>query len=494
MNWNIFISYSRTDDQPLVGDPIGWVERFQRDLKVAVSQAIGLRQVEIWTDKRVDGNEYFADTIDEVTAQSSLLVPIISNAYLLDESGWLRRERESFVRGAVESGGLRLGNKSRICPILRHKVNKDDPRFPEEIRALNLKHKFYDDEGHDLRGDLYRDRITDVADTIRSMLEELEKHKASVPSSKRSSKLVYLATATPDVEFERRKIAEELTRKGYSILPDGRLPVAEDEMQEAIDKDLSSCGISVHLVGANLDQIPKETSRAIELQHAAAQYQSAKGLIQVVWTPGYLDLDKLMDAVSGAAKSFYANLKEPKGFEYSRENFERLLSFVLSKLERIQSPGSNCVDVDLPPGVMRKAYFVCDFHDRDVLKPIEEKFLARDWWVEFPPETDDEKNFKELSELHMRDCQAFVIYYGSANKLWVDVQRVEYRQANLKGDKRHAPLYSKWIYRGPKESADKRQYGPKEDYRLEGDFQNPFTDEFIDRLTTTRPAPKSGNA
>jgi hypothetical protein len=39
---------------------------------------------------------------------------------------------------------------------------------------------------------------------------------------------------------------------------------------------------------------------------------------------------------------------------------------------------------------------------------------------------------------------------------------------------------------GPLENPDKQGYGPKEDYRLDGDFEHPFTDEFIERVITTR--------
>src|ERR1700730_14480169 len=149
MQWHIFLSYARKDDRAVSSETTGWITGFSRDLEIAVTQTRG-QTVAIWYDKRLDGNEYFADSIDTGLANSSLLVPVVSPSYIEDESGWLKKERETFVAAAGTTGGLRLGNKSRICPVFKNRVDRN--RLPTELAALNDKYKFYDDAtGYPLR-------------------------------------------------------------------------------------------------------------------------------------------------------------------------------------------------------------------------------------------------------------------------------------------------------------------------------------------------------
>jgi hypothetical protein len=176
MQWHIFLSYARKDDRPVGYETIGWITRFSADLETSVTQVRG-KTIQVWYDKRLDGNEYFADSIDVGLANSSLLVPVVSPSYIEDESGWLRREREAFIAATALNGGLRLGNKSRICPVFKTQVDKT--RLPEELSALNCKYRFYDNAtGHPLRGDRYNDLLFDFAHTTVRMLQSLEKRGA----------------------------------------------------------------------------------------------------------------------------------------------------------------------------------------------------------------------------------------------------------------------------------------------------------------------------
>jgi hypothetical protein len=176
MQWHVFISYARKDNKPIGYETVGWITRFSKDLETAVTQARG-KTVTIWVDRRLDGNEYFADSIGDGLANSSLLVPVVSPSYIEDESGWLTRERKAFIDGTAESGGLRLGNKSRICPVFKSRFDKD--RLPAEIADLNHKYKFYDEEtGHPLRRELYQNLVIDFAETAANMLTAMERPRS----------------------------------------------------------------------------------------------------------------------------------------------------------------------------------------------------------------------------------------------------------------------------------------------------------------------------
>lgn len=484
MNWHVFISYSHKDDLKLSSETYGWVTAFAQDLKVALER-VGVTEPKIWMDKKeLDGNELFKHTIDEATASSSILVPVISPFYIQDEHKWLKKERDEFIAAAVRAGNLRVGNKSRICPVIKQAVNEKD--LPTELADINLKYEFYDENKKPLRDHAYGDRVEEVANTIKNMLENLENLKAPAPAPKRSPRLVYLATATSDVEDRRKQIADELKAIGFEILP-STSQAAPETNPTAIEQDLGRCCLSVHVIGAALKS---PSRRAVEIQHQLAVQETERGLMQIVWLPGFLVMDEFMENMDEAEKSFYERLSQTKGElqKFVRGRQEPLLSFIKKTLESIQDRGPLIPGNDLPPGVMPKAYLVCEPLERELLKDVEREFLARDWFVEFPPDTTDEATFTKLHQRHLTDCQAFIIYYGKAESDWVDLQRTDYRAANFV-NRRAAPLYSKWIYRGPVETPKKRGYSRKEDYEFEGDFQQAYSKEFIEKVTKARRAP-----
>jgi hypothetical protein len=59
---HVFISYAHMDNQPLTPDQQGWVSRFHASLEVMLSMRLG-RKAEIWRDKKLAGNDIFADEI-----------------------------------------------------------------------------------------------------------------------------------------------------------------------------------------------------------------------------------------------------------------------------------------------------------------------------------------------------------------------------------------------------------------------------------------------
>src|SRR5258707_14534752 len=59
---DLLISYAHIDDQALVEGENGWVARFHRLLEIRVGQLLG-QTPKIWRDLKLQGNDYFADTI-----------------------------------------------------------------------------------------------------------------------------------------------------------------------------------------------------------------------------------------------------------------------------------------------------------------------------------------------------------------------------------------------------------------------------------------------
>lgn len=484
----IFISYSRKDDVKLVGEKFGWVTRFAKNLQALMPAAFG-DNVTVWSDTRLDGNLYFADAIDEATAISSLLVPIVSWSYINDEHGWLNRERTSFILGAQKRGGLRLGNKSRICPVINQRVDRE--KLPDVIQALNLKYEFFDEDGSPLNESDYEKRLHELANTLGEMLRNLQKEpvlhvRPSTPTQVR----VYLADATPDVERERQRVEKELVRLGYQVVCSQPLPTSDDQACQTIQTDLGQCCLSVHLLGGNLDGADPVVQRQIRLQQQVARKMGAPALTQIVWTPGWTTLDQMIANASTKEQSdgysnrrFYEELRKPSGYTYRHGDFEGLVKAIGEILvNKLRDPGRQ----EIPDGVMRMAYIVCDEADRELMKSYQQSFWARDWWAEFWPETDEEQDFEQLHLSNLHACQAFVIYYGKTKERFVKVLCNDYREAQFIRPRR-APLYSKWIYRGADPDPQKFKLARQEDYIFRGNFEKGFTDDFITQVTEYRP-------
>ena len=110
---HLFISYAHLDNQPLTPEQEGWVTRFHDSLQSILTIRMGHR-AQIWRDKKLCGNDVFADEIIAQFPQTEILVSVLSKCYL--ESEWCKREVEEFCK---RCGGLRVGNKYRIIKVVK---------------------------------------------------------------------------------------------------------------------------------------------------------------------------------------------------------------------------------------------------------------------------------------------------------------------------------------------------------------------------------------
>src|SRR5215510_625603 len=108
---NLFISYAHIDDQPLTPGEKGWISRFHATLKAILSMRMG-REVKIWRDEKLQGNDVFSDEIVAQFKKSAVLVSVLTSRYLNSE--WCTREAREFCQSAQQTGGLVVGIKSPV--------------------------------------------------------------------------------------------------------------------------------------------------------------------------------------------------------------------------------------------------------------------------------------------------------------------------------------------------------------------------------------------
>src|SRR6187431_2467730 len=132
-----FISYAHLDNVELIEGRKGWVANLYRALDVRLAMLIG-SDAKVWWDPKLEGNDYFSDSIVEKLARTAALVAVVSPRYV--KSDWTRKELEAFCAGACQHGGLRIRDKARIFKVLKTPVPLED--HPPELQAL-LGYEFF---------------------------------------------------------------------------------------------------------------------------------------------------------------------------------------------------------------------------------------------------------------------------------------------------------------------------------------------------------------
>src|SRR3954466_4089858 len=274
-----FISYAHLDNIELVEGRKGWVANLYRALDVRLAQLLG-NDARVWWDPKLQGNDYFAETLVEKLARVAVLVAVVSPRYVKSE--WTRKELQAFCAAACrQQSGLRVGDKARIFKVLKTPVPLDE--HPEELRAL-LGYDFFKvdpqsgkirelDEifGPDAQRDFWLkldDLAHDMAATLQLLYEQGGRPAENPEKDSAKAEAVYLAMTTAELRDERESIRRELEQGGYVGLPNKPLPFAAAEIEAQVREDLGRCRMSVHMVGQTYSLVPEGgRSSLVEMQY-----------------------------------------------------------------------------------------------------------------------------------------------------------------------------------------------------------------------------------
>ena len=299
---NLFISYAHIDDQPLTPGEKGWITRFHATLKAILSMRMG-REAKIWRDEKLQGNDVFSDEIVAQFKQSAVLVSIVTSRYLNSE--WCTREAREFCQSAQQTGGLVVGNKSRVFKVIKTPVDTQES-LPAPMKDI-LGYEFFTlKDGAPLEFDpaygqeyaqLYNQkrRKTGVGGCAtaqdtggRSEARATAMARRQIEPQAPSKPAVYLAECSYDRKQARGLIEGELKRLGYPVLPDKHLPADEAEYIAAVESLLARCALSIHLVGESYGAVPDgPTAKSVGMHQnelAVARCKSG-GLKRLIWLP-----------------------------------------------------------------------------------------------------------------------------------------------------------------------------------------------------------------
>ena len=293
-----FISYAHLDNVELIEGRKGWVSSFHRALEVRVAQLLG-KHPQIWRDPKLQGNDFFADTLVERLRHVAALVPVISPRYVKSE--WARKELSEFWQAAQDQGGIRFHDKVRIFKVLKTPIPLDT--HPPELQAL-LGYEFFKidpetgrvhelDEvfGPEAQRDFWL-KLDDLAHDICCLLEMFE-HPEGAASSEPVGEAVFLSETTIDLREQRETLRRDLQQHGYVVFPTRPLSSVASEVKAAVSEDLTKCQLSIHLIGKNHSFVPEGGMESLlEIQNELAIERGKKGnFSRLLWIPPGLQVD-----------------------------------------------------------------------------------------------------------------------------------------------------------------------------------------------------------
>ncbi|HEX8558969.1 MAG TPA: toll/interleukin-1 receptor domain-containing protein [Pyrinomonadaceae bacterium] len=240
-------------------------------------------------------------------------------------------------------------------------------------------------------------------------------------------RFVYLAETTGDLAQGREAVRDELSQRGYGVLPEQRLPLDERRgIEEVVRADLARCALSVHMVGARYGSTPEDDpASVVQIQERlAAERGAADASFQrLLWAPPGLGSPAL-EISDARQRAFVAELQAglTPGSELLQTTIEDLKTRAVEKLAAI---GKAAASPAAAGGAARRAkfkqiYLICENRDRALIRPIKQHLFKQNFevitWLE------GEGGADKLMEYHrrnLRECDAALIYFGSGDEPWV---------------------------------------------------------------------------
>lgn len=488
----VFISYAHIDNQPLDEGLKGWVETLHERLQIRLTQLTG-EPVAVWRDRKLQGNDIFAETLVARLSKVALLVAVVSPRYVKSE--WCLKELEEFCRCAARSGGLTVGDKCRVFKVVKIHIPLES--HPPQLRGV-LGYEFYEYDAErgrakefnpevvpqrDIR---YWEKLDDLAydikhlvETIRHSDDEAAHATAAVGASAPAGKTVYLAETVSELRGERDLIKRELQQRGHVVLPDVELPLRGGALKEAVRDCLRRSELSVHLVGGYYGIIPEEESRSlVEIQCELAD-EMGGDLRRIVWMP--VGLEPRDERQRQFIENFHVNLNGHRRTEVLQTSLEDLKKLLEERTSVRAAPE--------PEPAARPAeeeasnvYLICDKEDLAEVTPVADYLYESGFDVVLPAFEGDEAQIRDDHKANLLECDAVMLYFGRGSEIWLRMKQRELQK--IAGYGRTKPMLAKAVYLAPPHTPAKEQVRDRESVVVKnfGPFSPDALAPFVERI------------
>lgn len=447
---HLFISYAHIDNVPLSASQQGWITRFHETLSAMLGMRIG-RKAEIWRDAKLTGNDIFADEIVQQFPKTELFISVLTPRYV--ESEWCAREVSEFCKSAETTGGLVVGNKSRVLKVIKMPVENEKPLPPVMRQALGYPFYVFDEQqvpleldpayGNEFTGkyNLQLARLAyDIAALIRKIEDPAAEGPGKAPAPAGLKPTVYLAECSFDRRGAREALESELRLHGYPVLPDTQLPKLEEDCIVAIESCLARCQFSIHLVGSKYGVVPDGPSdksvTILQNELAIARYKRG-GLRRIISLPEGTRSDSTLQ--QAFIDDLLNNTELQSGADLLTGDTEALKEAIHAELKKLQTPES-------PPATRHGSkliYLICDERDRRATIPLRKFLKSRGYDAEIPLFDGDAAAVRRNNQDLIAECDAVILFYGCGDEAWKRAITNELKKA---GAYRAAPLLATCIY------------------------------------------------
>jgi hypothetical protein len=465
---DLFISYAHLDDEKLTAEQQGWVSNFRVDLK-AFAGMEACREVKIWQDPRLAGNDVFDDEIAAQIPKAAILVCVLSPRYTRSDS--CKKEVLEFLKAAEQSGGVVLDNKSRVIKIIKIPVHSEGlSQWPPLMQKM-LGIEFFTVVEGDIPLELdrthgeelklkYDIRLRKLAMEINETLNRLEPAVpgAIVPAPPPSSRpAVYLAECSYDRQEAREALQMELQEHGYSVLPDQRLATEEAEYVVEVARLLERCSLSVHLIGGSFGLVPDGPSRksVVVLQNELAIRRTRSGgLRRLIWLPGGTGSTQpeqqqfIQALLKDAEAQFGADL-----ITADLETLKGAIHATLQKLEK-QEEQKKAEPEPVNAGGAKLIYLICDVKDREATIPMRRFLTSQGLVVKIPVFEGGAEAVRVANQSLLTLCDALLVFYGAGDEAWKRTVEIDLEKRKYHTEKR---LLANFTYLSAPATADKQE-------------------------------------
>lgn len=252
-------------------------------------------------------------------------------------------------------------------------------------------------------------------------------------ASIQSFKKVFLAIPDKSLADQRNILKYELTNRGFDVLPEEYILYSNNVQDDAIEKQLSLCELSIHLID-NIALNDAQSRLLVEKQLKIASRLNKKRLIWLK-TPETPETSNFLTEHSSA---------EADIISCSFEGFKAIM------LENLNHPDKSKAVHPLA-GDLTYIYLIHQFQDKEFIKPIRKSLYDSGYEIKVPVFSGSVEEIRRNHEENLKNCHSFLIYYGSfkdndreLNDNWLQSIVNDIKKAPGLG--RTTPILSKAIY------------------------------------------------
>jgi hypothetical protein len=420
---DVFISYAHIDNQPDREGERGWVESFERALRLRLLKRFG-REVQVWRDPELARSQRFDPVIEEAVKGSAIMISLISQSYLASE--YCQQELEWFTaKASQEPVGLTVGQHVRVFPLLLYNVPPHTwPEACQGTSGFRFHEAVERGFGQPLRPD--RDEFTDqlcgLVEELHTVLTAIERQAdtGAAAAEEEDGPRVFLADVSDDLRRDRRLLKQHLEKEKIEVVS-GIVSPQPAQHEAAVLDALGRSNLSVHLLGAlpGRPLIEEEPERTYPVEQLRIGLENARSQL-VVLPPGLAREDIDEPEYAEFITSLQERPREAERLEIIQAGRTQIADEVISKIRRIEEQRAQAPAAGGKAGEGRA--FV-DLHVNDLafagdlMGYLHRQDLPA---ITIPSGDLDPASGLSLFEEHLRSARVFIVVFGRVARSWVE--------------------------------------------------------------------------